>query len=577
MGEQPGRVERAVSLVLDNGSRLQAPAVEKYVWRLRRAHPEESPEQIVARLEKMFLTAVTSSGGAAGATAAIPGVGTVASIAAIGGETAFFLEAAALLTLSVASVHGISVTDHERRKALVLAVALGDSGKEIVQRSLGRTGNVGKMLSAGIPGGANLSGLNKRLISSFVKKVYEDNSVSAYKSKVRPEWAALLNDLRSGERDGLICYDLDRLARQPRDLEDLIDVIDRRKVPNKVVTGEVNLSTGDGIFMARTLVNVANKASRDTARRVARKAQERAEQGLPQQGRSRPFGYDRAYNVIESEAKMIREAYRRVVAGESLTSILYDWQDTPTVSGGKWHRATLRAILRNPRNAGLRFYRGREIGVGTWEAIVPRDLWEAAQERLTANPSKPVDTTNKYLLTGIARCGHCGAKMYGRAASKRRKAHYACMRNLGGCGRLVRQMGPVDDFVSALVKAHISRAEPPEDVGPDYSGEIAALERRIAELRQAWNDGALSLPDFIPMRDAEDAKIKALQRKKAQVSATETIGSFSEGFDSANLSQKRAIIMRFLTAVLIKPTNGAPARRVDLSLIEPIWKQADRS
>ncbi|NIL81387.1 hypothetical protein [Rhodococcoides kroppenstedtii] len=170
MAEQPGRVERAVSSVLDNASRLQAPAVEKYVWRLRRAHPEESPQQIVTRLEKLFLGAVTSSGGAAGATAAIPGVGTVASIAAVGGETAFFLEAAALLTLAVASVHGISVTDHDRRKALVLAVALGDSGKEIVQRSLGRTGNVGKMLSAGIPGGANLSGLNKRLITKFVQK-----------------------------------------------------------------------------------------------------------------------------------------------------------------------------------------------------------------------------------------------------------------------------------------------------------------------------------------------------------------------------------------------------------------------
>lgn len=170
MAEQPGRVERAVSSVLDNASRLQAPAVEKYVWRLRRAHPGESPQQIVTRLEKLFLNAVTSSGGAAGATAAIPGVGTVASIAAVGGETAFFLEAAALLTLSVASVHGISVTDHDRRKALVLAVALGDSGKEIVQRSLGRTGNVGKMLSAGIPGGANLSGLNKRLITKVVQK-----------------------------------------------------------------------------------------------------------------------------------------------------------------------------------------------------------------------------------------------------------------------------------------------------------------------------------------------------------------------------------------------------------------------
>ena len=168
MAEDPGRVEKALVTILDNGSRLQGPAVEKYVWRIRRAHPTESPAQIIGRLEKTFLNAVTGSGGAAGATAAVPGIGTVASVAAVGTETAFFVEASALLTLSVAAVHGIAVHDHEQRRALVLAVALGESGREIVGKTLGR-GNVGRVLTAGIPG-ANLGSLNKRLVRKFVAK-----------------------------------------------------------------------------------------------------------------------------------------------------------------------------------------------------------------------------------------------------------------------------------------------------------------------------------------------------------------------------------------------------------------------
>ena len=103
--------------LLDNGSKLQAPAVAKYVARTRRAHPDESPGQIIERFENTFLTAVTGSGSAVGATAAVPGVGTVASLAAAGAETVFFLEASALLTLAVAAVHGVSPTDTHAREA----------------------------------------------------------------------------------------------------------------------------------------------------------------------------------------------------------------------------------------------------------------------------------------------------------------------------------------------------------------------------------------------------------------------------------------------------------------------------
>lgn len=170
MANDGGRVEKILVSVLDNGSRLQAPAVAKYVDHVRRSHPDESPAQIIERMENTFLLAVTGSGGAVGAAAAVPGVGTIASIAAVGAESAFFLDASALLTLAVASVHGISVENHQHRRALVLAVALGESGMEIVQKATGVTAkNWGSAITSRIPG-PTMKGMNSSLIRKFITK-----------------------------------------------------------------------------------------------------------------------------------------------------------------------------------------------------------------------------------------------------------------------------------------------------------------------------------------------------------------------------------------------------------------------
>ncbi|MRH91125.1 hypothetical protein GFY24_27415 [Nocardia sp. SYP-A9097] len=159
-------LEKAVVSLLDNGAQVQAPAVAKYVGKLRDGHPGETPAQIISRIEKMYLTAVTGSGTAVGATAAVPGVGTMASIAAMSAETAFFLEASAVYTLAVAAVHGVAPEDNDRRRALVLAVVMGESGMEIVQKSVGSSAkNWGTLLAGKIPG---ISGMNDTLLKRFV-------------------------------------------------------------------------------------------------------------------------------------------------------------------------------------------------------------------------------------------------------------------------------------------------------------------------------------------------------------------------------------------------------------------------
>jgi len=167
-------VEKAVRSLLDNGAQVQAPAVAKYVDRFRRSHPDESPAQIIERLEKLYLTTVTGSGTAVGATAAVPAVGTLAAIAAASAETTFFLEASAVLTLAVAAVHGIAPDDAERRRALVLAVVLGESGMQIVEKNVGRSAqNWGTLLAGRIPG---ITSLNEALMKRFVLRFLAERS-----------------------------------------------------------------------------------------------------------------------------------------------------------------------------------------------------------------------------------------------------------------------------------------------------------------------------------------------------------------------------------------------------------------
>src|SRR2546423_324752 len=92
-----------------------------------------------------------------------------------------------------------------------------------------------------------------------VTKVYEENDTSAYKRKqirlpdgrsvwrvIRVEFRQMLQDYEDGVIDGIIVYDLDRLIRQPRDLEDLIDLVDHLRRPVTGVTGALDLMTENG-------------------------------------------------------------------------------------------------------------------------------------------------------------------------------------------------------------------------------------------------------------------------------------------------------------------------------------------
>lgn len=70
---RPKLSTRALAQVIERSARLQGPAAQAYVERLRRADPDAAPAEIVAKLEKRYLAAVTGSGAAVGSAALFPG------------------------------------------------------------------------------------------------------------------------------------------------------------------------------------------------------------------------------------------------------------------------------------------------------------------------------------------------------------------------------------------------------------------------------------------------------------------------------------------------------------------------
>lgn len=114
-----------------------------------------------------------------------------------------------------------------------------------------------------------------------VVKVYEDNDVSASSGRKRPQYEAMLEDIRQGRIDGVIVWDVDRLTRMPRELEDVIDLADQHGLALASVGGDIDLATPQGRMTARLKGAVARHEVEQASRRIQRKNQQRAEAGLP--------------------------------------------------------------------------------------------------------------------------------------------------------------------------------------------------------------------------------------------------------------------------------------------------------
>ncbi|MFE2970898.1 recombinase family protein [Streptomyces sp. NPDC059340] len=125
-----------------------------------------------------------------------------------------------------------------------------------------------------------------------VVRVFEDNDLSAYTGKPRPDYKTMLDALRNGDADCVLAWHTDRLHRSPVELEEYIDVCGPAGIDTRTVkAGQLDLSTATGRMIARQLGVQARYEVERMIERSKRARDQKVGRG-EYSGGPRPFGYE---------------------------------------------------------------------------------------------------------------------------------------------------------------------------------------------------------------------------------------------------------------------------------------------
>ncbi|KNH17320.1 hypothetical protein ACU18_10900 [Arthrobacter sp. ZBG10] len=167
-----GKPKPGVHNMLLKAVEIQRPLVLAYIRRLQKKHPKATAAQLAAILERDYIRAVTGGGAVVGATAVVPGVGTIASLGLSAAATVGFLEATALYATSLAELHGIRLTNPEKASTMVMAIMLGEEGTSLLST-----------LSSQAAGGAGIN--TTKTLGSVFSKAMPISGFGAVRNKIQ--------------------------------------------------------------------------------------------------------------------------------------------------------------------------------------------------------------------------------------------------------------------------------------------------------------------------------------------------------------------------------------------------------
>lgn len=422
-----------------------------------------------------------------------------------------------------------------------------------------------------------------------VAEVYVDNDFSASSGRRRPAYERMLDAIKQNAVDAVVVWDLDRLVRRPIELEQFFAVADAAGLRHLAsVGGDVDLATGEGLMVARIKGAVAAEEVRKMSARLRRKHLELAQAGKVSGGGTRPFGYEADRMTIrESEAELIREAVQRFFDGESVYHIAEDWnaRSIPTVSGGPWRRTVLSALLCSARISGRREHPGVSLGPAAWPAIIDPDTSDRLRARRAVAPGR--NGGQRYLLSGLLRCGLCEHRMVGQphhSGLHRFRCDVAC----GGCGRLGIATKALEDVVAIAIFTKADQPSTRDALAKERGAQVSAVDDLVAEaaLAQAaldelaqdyYVERAIGRSDFFAARGPLQLRLDDARRRLARgerpQEASFWIGrgeDLRQQWETMSLVRRQAIVRGFVDSIMIRPSEMRHA--FDPDRVEITWR-----
>ncbi|MDA1001805.1 MAG: recombinase family protein [Chloroflexi bacterium] len=227
------------------------------------------------------------------------------------------------------------------------------------------------------------------------------------------------------------------------------------------------------------------------------------------------------------EAPVVRQIFEWYVDdGEGIRRIAtrLNADGVVTRRGGAWNMASVRDLLRNPAYTGL--YRRLGITIaGAHAALVTAETFRAAARRAVERrtPGATAGRRREYALSGVARCGYCGAGLVGASriiSGGGEHRYYRCGAAMaqGRCRAHTRHAEELEDAVLFELARGVERApllaEPDAvDVG---SARTRALQRELDHMIDRRSSGQWTAEQLDRHGAALALELLALEARTAQ-------------------------------------------------------------
>lgn len=249
-----------------------------------------------------------------------------------------------------------------------------------------------------------------------ISHVYTE-AKTAKKPNNRPVFTEMLRRIEKGEADGILCWQINRLSRNPKDSGDLQWML-QQNIIRSIQTMDKEYLPGDNALLFSVETGVANQFILDLSKNVRRGVQKKLDDGW-RPGMA-PSGYlnDLATHtlIIDPERfNLIRRAWDLMLTGnytvpQILDKLNNEWGfrtlrkrrigDKPLAMSG------LYKIFTNLFYAGIIVHKGQHYP-GKHQQMITLEEYDKVQIIL-GRAGKPRPKTHKFAYTGMIRCGECG-------------------------------------------------------------------------------------------------------------------------------------------------------------------------